>query len=69
MSEKEYYPIFFVTMREPSKDNSVDKIYRVYPNSFYKLDRHDHLIVKHDLYNHDELTEDDIAEAYIECKI
>ncbi|MDO4720709.1 MAG: N-6 DNA methylase [Peptostreptococcaceae bacterium] len=31
-----------------------------------KLDRHGHLMVKHDLYNHDGLTEDGIAEAFIE---
>jgi type I restriction enzyme M protein len=29
-------------------------------------DRHDHLIVDHDLYNHEGLTEDGIAEAFIE---
>ena len=32
----------------------------------YKLDAHGHLIVKHDLYNHDGLTKDGIAEAFIE---
>lgn len=32
----------------------------------YVLDGHDHLIVKHDLYNHDGLTQDGIAEAFIE---
>lgn len=52
--KKEYYLIFFVTMRKLSKDNSVDKIYRMYLNGYYKLDRHDHLMVKHNLYNHDE---------------
>lgn len=31
-----------------------------------KLDNHGHLIVKHDLYNHDGLTKDGIAEAFIE---
>ena len=30
------------------------------------LDSHGHLIVKHDLFNHDGLTEDGIAEAFIE---
>lgn len=64
--KKDDYPIFFATMREPSKDNSGDKIYRVNPDGSYKLDTHDHLIVKHDLYNHDGLTEDGIAEAFIE---
>lgn len=63
---KEDYPIFFATMREPSKDNSGDKIYRTNSDGSYMLDEHDHLIVKHDLYNHDGLTEDGIAEAFIE---
>lgn len=31
-----------------------------------KLDTHGHLIVKHDLYNHDGITEDGIAEAFAE---
>ena len=30
------------------------------------LDSHGHLIVKHDLFNHDGLTEDGIAEAFQE---
>jgi type I restriction enzyme M protein len=32
----------------------------------YALDRHGHLIVKHDLFNHDGLTQDGIAEAFAE---
>ncbi len=32
----------------------------------YVLDSHDHLIVKHDLFNHDGLTQDGIAEAFAE---
>ncbi|MCL2414153.1 MAG: N-6 DNA methylase [Bacteroidales bacterium] len=32
----------------------------------YALDSHEHLIVKHDLFNHDGLTKDGIAEAFIE---
>lgn len=64
--KKEDYPIFFATMREPSKDNSGDKIYCTNPDGSYMLDEHGHLVVKHDLYNHDGLTEDGIAEAFIE---
>ena len=60
------YPIFFATMREPSKDNSGDKIYRAAPDGLPLLDGHGHLIVKHDLFNHDGLTEDGIAEAFAE---
>ena len=32
----------------------------------FALDGHDHLIVKHDLFNHDGLTRDGIAEAFLE---
>ncbi|MBB1125138.1 type I restriction enzyme HsdR N-terminal domain-containing protein [Thiospirillum jenense] len=60
------YAIFFATMREPSKDNSGDKIYRQLADGKPLLDQHGHLIVKHDLFNHDGLTEDGIAEAFIE---
>jgi len=64
------YNIFFATMQEPSKDNSGDKIYRNTTdeegNNIPLLDTHGHLIVKHDLFNHDGLTQDGIAEAFIE---
>ncbi|MGT2925813.1 N-6 DNA methylase [Streptococcus cuniculipharyngis] len=62
----EDYPIFFATMQEPSKDNSGDKIYLKDENGSPILDEHGHLIVKHDLYNHDGKTQDGIAEAFIE---
>lgn len=64
--KKEDYPIFFATMQEPSKDNSGDKIFVKDKDGLPILDMHGHLIVKHDLYNHDEMTEDGIAEAFIE---
>ena len=64
--KKEDYPIFFATMREPSKDNSGEKIYCVDEEGKLILDEHQHLIVKHDLYNHDGLTSDGIAEAFYE---
>ncbi len=60
------YPIFFATMQEPSKDNSGDKIYVTNADGSPVLDSHEHLIVKHDLFNHDGLTQDGIAEAFIE---
>ncbi|HOW74393.1 MAG TPA: type I restriction enzyme HsdR N-terminal domain-containing protein [Candidatus Competibacteraceae bacterium] len=60
------YPIFFATMRELSKDNSGDKIYRQDTDGSPMLDDHGHLIVKHDLFNHDGKTGDGIAEAFIE---
>ena len=64
------YNIFFATMQKPSKDNSGDKIYlketEENGNLKYKLDDHGHLIVDHDLFNHDGLTQDGIAEAFAE---
>lgn len=60
------YPIFFATMQEPSKDNSGNPIFEKDKNGDNLLDEHGHLIVKHDLYNHDGLTRNGIAEAFIE---
>lgn len=60
------YPIFFATMKEPSKDNSGDKIYVKNADGTPLLDTHEHLIVKHDLFNHNGKTQDGIAEAFIE---
>lgn len=64
--KKDDYPIFFATMRKPSKDNSGEKIYVKDKNGEILLDRHNHFIVDHDLYNHDGMTQDGIAEAFIE---
>ena len=68
--KKDDYNIFFATMQKPSKDNSGDKIYLKETDSKgetkYKLDEHGHLIVDHDLFNHDGLTQDGIAEAFAE---
>lgn len=64
--KKEDYPIFFATMQKPSKDNSGEKIYVKDKNGEILLDSHSHFIVDHDLYNHDGMTEDGIAEAFIE---
>lgn len=61
------YPIFFATMQAPSKDNRGDKIYvKDEATGEYKLDQHGHLIVEHDLFNHEGLTRDGIAEAFME---
>ena len=64
--KKDDYNIFFATMRKPSKDNSGEKIYVKNIDGTNKLDNHDHLIVDHDLFNHEGLTEDGIAEAFNE---
>ena len=64
--KKDDYPIFFATMQKPSKDNSGEKIYVTDENGEIVLDSHNHFIVDHDLYNHDGMTQDGIAEAFIE---
>jgi type I restriction enzyme M protein len=45
-----------------------EKQYETMPDDLddYLLDTHGHLIVKHDLFNHDGLTKDGIAEAFAE---
>jgi type I restriction enzyme M protein len=53
------------------KNDSANEPYNEYVSSFKKLDEfmldeHGHLIVKHDLFNHDGLTCDGIAEAFAE---
>jgi len=67
------YNIFFATQKVAGKDNSGDKIFEtemVKENGFdvlkQKHDKYGHPIVKHDLFNTDELTNDGIAEAFIE---
>lgn len=65
--KKDDYPIFFATMQKPSKDNSGEKIYVKNSETGENiLDSHGHLIVDHDLYNHDGMTQDGIAEAFAE---
>ncbi|WP_030008045.1 N-6 DNA methylase [Picosynechococcus sp. NKBG042902] len=72
------YNIFFATMQKSGKDNSGEKIYRriVPPDEEglsekekdrdLLLDEHQHLVIDHDLFNHEGLTEDSIAEAFME---
>jgi len=64
------YPIFMATMQKPSKDKRGDKIY-VWDavNSEPLLDEHGHLIVDHDLYNHEGFTPDGIADAFAQFAI
>jgi len=67
--KKEDYNIFFATMRESGKDNSGEKIYEKDEEGNNLLDSHGHLIVKHDLYNHEGMTKDGIAEAFVQFAI
>ena len=64
--KKEDYPIFFATMQKPSKDNSGDKIYLVDPETgLPALDKHNHLIVDHDLFQLSYMKQDG-TEAFLE---
>jgi len=60
------YNIFFATMQESGKDTSGSKVYVMTEKGEPLLDTHGHLIVKHDLFNHDGKTQDGIAEAFAE---
>lgn len=60
----EDYNIFFATQQKPSKDSGGDKIYLMDAQGGRLRDTHGHWIVQHDLFNHDGLTQDGIAEAF-----
>lgn len=62
----EDYPIFFATQQKPAKDNSGDKLYVTDAEGKLLRDSHGHWVVQHDLFNHDGLTTDGIAEAFAE---
>ncbi len=65
-SKVEDYDIFFATQQVESVDNSGRKVYRKNPDGTFMRDSHGHFVVSHDLFNHDGLTEDGIAEAFEE---
>jgi type I restriction enzyme M protein len=60
------YNIFFATQQVESVDNSGRKVYRRKPDGTTLRDTHSHFIVEHDLFNHEGLTQDGIAEAFEE---
>jgi len=62
----EDYEIFFATQQVESVDNSGRKVYRKNQDGTFMRDTHGHFVVSHDLFNHDGLTEDGIAEAFEE---
>ena len=61
----EDYPIFFAVSEKGGKDNSGDYMYLQNSNGQYKLDENGHLIVDHDLHNHNGELPDGIAEEFI----
>ena len=60
------YPIFFAVSEKGGKDNSGDYRYVKHANGQEKLDKNGHLIVDHDLHNHDGELPEGIADAFIE---
>ncbi len=61
----EDYPVFFAVSEKGGKNNSGDYVYLKNENGQDKLDKNGHLIVDHDLHNHDGELPDGIAEAFI----
>jgi type I restriction enzyme M protein len=60
------YNIFFATQKLASKDTSGDKIIATDKDGKLLRDTHGHWVVQHDLFNHEGLTRDGIAEAFAE---
>jgi type I restriction enzyme M protein len=60
------YPIFFATQLLASKDSSGEKIIARDIKGQPLRDSHGHWVVQHDLFNHDGLTRDGVAEEFAE---
>lgn len=60
------YKIFFGTQRLASKDPSGEKIIARGSDGKLLRDTHGHWVIQHDLFNHEGLTQDGIAEAFAE---
>ena len=60
------YPTFFAVSQKGGKDNSGDYVFLENSNGQHKLDENGHLIVEHDLHNHNGELPDGIAEPFIE---
>jgi len=60
------YPIFLAVSENGGKDSSGEYIYAKGENGQHRLDKNGHLIVDHDLHNHDGELPNGIAEAFIE---
>lgn len=64
--KKDDYPIFFGVSEKAGKDNSGEYVYVKNGDGKPKLDKYGHLIVDHDLHNHNGELPDGIAEAFID---
>lgn len=60
------YPIFFGVSEKAGKDNSGEYVYVKNSDGKPKLDKFGHLIVDHDLHNHNGELPDGIAESFID---
>lgn len=58
------YNIFFATQRKESKDTSGEKIIARTSDGKLLRDAHGHWVIQHDLFSHDGLTDEGIAEAF-----
>ena len=59
------YSVFLAVSEKGGKDNSGDYVFLENSDGQHKLDKNGHLIVDHDLHNHNEELPDGIAEAFI----
>ena len=62
--KKEDYPIFFAVSEKSGKDNSGEYVFVKNGNNQPKLDKNGHLIIDHDLHNHDSELPDGVAEKF-----
>ena len=60
------YPIFFAVSERSGKDNSGEYMFVKNGSGQPKLDKNSHLIINHDLHNHDGELPDGVAETFIE---
>lgn len=64
--KQEDYPIFFAVSEKSGKDNSGEYVFVKNGNNQPKLDKNGHLVINHDLHNHDGELPDGVAEKFIE---
>lgn len=64
--KKDDYDIFFAVSERPGKDNSGEYVYLKNGEGRPKLDKYGHLIVDHDLHNHNGELPNGIAEVFID---
>ncbi len=63
--KKKDYPIFFAVSEKSGKDNSGEYVFLKNGGGQSKLDKNGHMIINHDLHNHDGELPDGVAEKFI----